>query len=134
MVTAMGTNGWRRRVVIVAAFGSIGLAGCSSSSPSSSEPNDQAAKPSGEVPSNTQKVYLATALACDLTQIDPDAAKENADVAFTPLGVKGNGFRTEVEPFDPCREQKVFNTYGYDVPIPSTGTVTVAPGNQPPAE
>lgn len=38
-----------------------------------------------------------------------------------------------VEPVDDCREQKIFNSYVYDVPMPASGEVKITPGNQPPA-
>ena len=34
---------------------------------------------------------------------------------------------------DGCREQRIFNSYAFDVPLPDSGDVTIKPGNQPPA-
>jgi hypothetical protein len=77
----------------------------------------------GEVPTATQKVYLATALAC--SKLDTE------DAVFVPAVVSGSGFQTTIEPTEDCREQAIFNSYVYDVPTPDSGSVEIAPGNQP---
>ena len=53
---------------------------------------------------------------------------------FTPLKVSGpGGYSVTVKPVDDCREQMIFNSYAYDVPMPATGSVKITPGNQPTA-
>jgi hypothetical protein len=77
-------------------------------------------------PDTTQRVYLATALACQFLQ--------GQSARFTPLKVSGpGGYNVTVVPIADCQEQRIFNTYVYDVPMPATGQVTITPGNQPAA-
>lgn len=84
-----------------------------------------APKESGSAPKTTQRVYLATAMGCSNPAGD--------DVHFTPLRVAGPGYETTVEPVQGCEEQRIFNSYVYDVPTPASGTVSVTPGNAPSA-
>jgi hypothetical protein len=100
------------------------LAGCSGDDDS----GDSKPKPteSGDVPAATQRVYLATSLAC--SKLDEE------DATFTPLRVEGPGYLATVDPTEDCAEQTMFNTYVYDVPMPTSGDVSVTPGNQPAAE
>jgi hypothetical protein len=82
----------------------------------------------GSVPSTTQRVYLATALACQYLGTD-----QGQGVVFKPLKVKGRGYSITIDPTDDCREQRIFNSYLYEVPTPTSGNVRITPGNQPPA-
>ena len=82
----------------------------------------------GTVPSTTQRVYLATALACRYLETD-----QGEGVSFTPLAVEGEGYSTTIQPTEDCREQRIFNSYVYDVPAPESGRVRITPRNQPTA-
>ena len=85
-----------------------------------------AAPPSSDGPAQspppTQRVYLATALAC--SNVDGQSAR------FTPLKVEGDGYSTTVEPVEECKELQIFNSCVYDVPVPSSGEIRLTPGNQ----
>ena len=82
----------------------------------------------GTVPATTQRVYLATALACSFLGTDRAKGAE-----FTPLEIRGRGYSTTIEPTQGCREQRIFNSYVYDVPAPASSKVEITPGNQPTA-
>lgn len=71
----------------------------------------------------TKRVYLATALACSLL--------EEETARFTSLKVKGKNFETTLEPVLDCLEQMIFNSFVFDVPVPTSGELQITPGNQP---
>jgi hypothetical protein len=89
------------------------------------------------VPSTTERVYIATTLACR------DLGSESA--RFIPLMVRGPGYATTIEPTDGCRRQQNGPTpvgatttghwysYVYDVPTRASGELHLTPGNQPSA-
>ncbi len=111
----------RLRIICVAATLLLGVAGCSGSDYGLAP---EASTPSVAAPTTTQRVYLATALAC--------SKLEGQSAQFTPLKVAGpGGYSVTVQPAQDCKEQQIFNSYVYDVPMPPTGTVTITPGNQP---
>jgi hypothetical protein len=82
----------------------------------------------GTVPATTERVYLATPLACSFVGTDPAQGTE-----FTPLEIRGPGYSTTIEPTEGCREHRAFTSYVYDVPAPASGRVEITPGNQPTA-
>jgi hypothetical protein len=97
-----------------------------SSSPEATAPPPASPTESGQVPSKTATVYLATALACQFL--------DREEVTFEPLLVEGADFSATVQPSTGCQELSMWNSYVYEVPIPTNGKVTVTPGDQPGAE
>lgn len=91
----------------------------------------------GVVPVTTERVYLATTLAC--------RNLGSAGARFAPLVVRGPAYATTIEPIDSCRRQPYGPTasgvttsghwysYAYDIPVPASGEVRLTPGNQPTA-
>jgi hypothetical protein len=76
-------------------------------------------------PATNQHVYLATAKGCSI---------DDGGASFSPLKVTGpGGYEVTVKPVEGCREQRIFSSFVYDVPMPATGTVHITPGNQPTA-
>jgi hypothetical protein len=109
----------------VVIMGGCGGGGAASSVASKVTPPASSSAPpttTGDVPAKTQKVYLATAIAC--------SKLGNEDVTFTPLLVKGDGWTATVQPTHDCRELAMWNSYVYDVPMPKSGMVTITPGDQ----
>jgi hypothetical protein len=111
----------RSTTSVLAALLIVVLTGCGGGQ----DPAPSARTSSGTVPTTTQRVYLATALGCSMP---------SEGVTFTPLEVSGPGYRVTVQPTQRCKEQRIFNSYVYDVPMPASGTVRITPGNQPPAQ
>jgi hypothetical protein len=46
------------------------------------------------------------------------------------MQVEGPDYITTLQPVEDCKEQAIFNSYVYDVPMPVSGKVTITPGNQ----
>jgi hypothetical protein len=122
------------RSFLIAALATVALAGCGSSgshtSFGNSDTNPGFTEPpthttGDNVPSREATVFLATAIACSKLDSEP--------VNFTPLAVSGKGYTTTVQPVRDCKEEAMFNSYVYRVPIPKTGQVKITPGNQQPA-
>ena len=119
------------RSLLIAALTGLALAGCGSGSSHTSFGNSNTnpgfteppTHTTGDnVPSREATVYLATAIACSKLDTEP--------VNFTPLAVKGKGYTTTLQPVRDCREEAMFNSYVYRVPIPKSGHVQITPGNQ----
>lgn len=111
-----------KRSLAVIALALLPLAACSSKAPAPRPTHAPTA--TGTAPTTTQRVYLATAVAC-----------ENLGTAsFVPLKVSGPGYTTTVKAVQGCTELQIWNSYVYDVPMPNSGTVTITPGNQPAAQ
>jgi hypothetical protein len=107
--------------VALSACGSGGDA--SSSQPSQPSTTTPPPTTSENVPTKQATVYLATALAC--------SKLDGGDATFTPLAVSGKGYTTTIQPVRDCKEETIFNSYVYRVPIPKSGKVQVTPGDQP---
>jgi hypothetical protein len=106
-------------IVILLATACSNDAGTPASAPS---PTEDASL----VPITMRRVYLAVALACSIKDTGAD---------FVPLKVEGPARNVvTVTPVDGCREQAIFSSYVYDIPVPLTGAVRITPGNQPAAE
>jgi hypothetical protein len=113
-------------VLVGAGCGGGSVASTLSSPPPTTPPATSSPTTTGNVPGRTEKVYLATAIAC--------SKLGGESVSFTPLVVTGPGYTATIQPTNYCRELAMFNSYVYDVPMPKSGTVTITPGNQSPAE
>jgi hypothetical protein len=111
------------RQVLTATVLALVLTACGGTEPVPEKPAEPEPTSSGEVPTETLRVYFATVFAC--------SRMDEVEVVYTPAVVEGSDFRTTVEPVQDCRELEMVNSYVYDVPVPDKGEIAVAPGNQP---
>jgi hypothetical protein len=77
------------------------------------------------VPTSTARVYLATAVGCELL-----GTGKAEGAVFQPLKVEASGYSATIQPIDGCRSQRIFFSYVYDIPVPQSGQVRITPGNQ----